>query len=351
MFGGINDSDRKTLILAGLCAGVTGIVYFFFKYLLYLVAPFLVGLLFAVLIHKPVSFMNRKFKIHPVIGTVFVIAVFAAVISFLLSYVGTRFVFELKKFIANYHIYYNNTINSVCDMCCKVDDVLGKQDGWTYAIVERNVTKTISQAADNMLPSLMQNSAGVISTLVVWGGGTVIAVTSVFFMIKDIDKMAVWVRNGAYSKWFRILFGKLSYFGAAYLKTQLVIMGITAVICTVAMYLIENGYPIMIGILIGLLDALPLFGTGTVLIPWTVIYLFTKKFYKAAVVFTAYAVCYVVREVLEPKMMGGHMGIPPLVMLVTMYIGVLLFGILGFVLGPAAYIIITEVISYLKKVI
>lgn len=351
MFGGINDSDKKTLILAGLCAGVTGIVYFFFKYLLYLVAPFLVGLLLAVLINKPVSFMNRKFKIHPVIGTVFVIVAVAAVFSFLLSYVGTRFVFELKKFMLNYPIYYNNAVNSICDICCEVDGALGMENGWTYALVERNVTRTVSQAADNVLPSLMENSAGVISALVIWGGGIVIAVTSVFFMIKDIDKMADWVKTGLYSKWFRILFGRLSYFGAAYLKTQLVIMGITAVICTVAMYLIGNGYPIMIGILIGLLDALPLFGTGTVLIPWTVINLFTGKFYKAAVVFTAYAICYVVREILEPKMMGGHMGIPPLVMLITMYVGVLLFGILGFILGPAAYIIIVEVTSYLRKVI
>lgn len=330
---------------------MTGIVYFFFKYLLYLVAPFLVGLILAILINKPVSFMNRKFKIHPIIGTVFVIAVVAGVFSFWLSYVGTRFVFELKKFMTNYPIYYDMAIDSVCDMCCRMDNTLGMDDGWTYALVERNVTRTISQAADNMLPSLMENSAGLITTVVMWVAGIVIAITSVFFMIKDVDKMEDWAKNGAYSKWFRILFGRLSHFGAAYLKTQLVIMGIVAVICTLAMYLIGNGYPIMIGILIGFLDALPLFGTGTVLIPWTVIYMFTGKFYKGAIVFTAYAACYVIREILEPKMMGGHMGIPPVVMLITMYIGILLFGLLGFVLGPAAYIIIIEVTAYLRKVI
>ena len=125
MFGGMNDNDRKTLILAGLCAGVTGVVYFFFKYLLYLVAPFLVGLILAILINKPVSFMNRKFKIHPIIGTVFVIAVVAAVFSFWLSYVGTRFIFELKKFMINYPIYYDKAIDSVCDMCCRMDNTLG----------------------------------------------------------------------------------------------------------------------------------------------------------------------------------------------------------------------------------
>lgn len=351
MFGGMNDNDKKTLLLAGLCAGVTGIVYFFFKYMLYLVAPFLAGLILAVLINKPVSFMNRKFKIHPIIGTIFVIAVATAVFSFWLSYVGTRFIFELKKFMTNYPIYYEKAVDSVCEFCCTMDNTLGMEEGWTYALVERNVSKTLSKAADNMLPSLMENSAGVISAVVMWGGGIVIAITSVFFMIKDVDKMTDWVKNGSYSKWFRIFFGRLSRFGAAYLKTQFVIMAITAVICTFAMYLIGNGYPIMIGILIGLLDALPLFGTGTVLIPWTIIYLFTGKFYKAAIVFTAYAVCYVVREILEPKMMGGHMGIPPVVMLITMYIGILLFGILGFILGPAAYIIVVEVTAYLKKVI
>lgn len=351
MFGGINENDRKHLILAAICTGVTIMVYLVFRYILFLVAPFLAGLILTVLIKKPVYFLKRKFKINPIIGTVVVLIVIIGVAVFLLSYVGGRFMYEMKKFMVNYNLYYGIVTGKICDMCCDVDNLMGWAEGRTYAAVERNISNTISMASDNILPSIMENSADVIAAVVIWGGGIIIAITAVFFIIKDIDKMFYWVKRGPYNKWFRIIFGKLSHFGAAYIKTQLVIMGITAVICTIAMFAIGNGYPVMIGILIGILDALPLFGTGTVLIPWTIIYLVSGKFLKAAVIFTAYCICYIVREVLEPRMMGGHMGIHPLIMLISMYVGVLLFGIMGFILGPAAYIIIGEIMKYLVRVI
>lgn len=351
MFGGINENDKKTLILMALCAGVTALVYLVFRYILFLVAPFLAAVILTILIKKPVYFLKRKLHIHPVIGTLFVLAVIMGAAVFLLSYVGGRFLFELKEFMVNYHLYYGMLEEKICGICCSLDNMIGLEEGRTFATVERNVQNAVSLATDNMLPSLMQHSANIISVVVIWGGGIIIAFTAVFFVIKDIEQMASWIKKGPYSKWFRILFGKLSHFGAAYIRTQLVIMGITAIICTIAMLLIQNGYPVMIGLLIGFLDALPLFGTGTVLIPWTVIYLLGGNFLKAAVIFTAYCICYVIREVLEPRMMGGHMGIHPFTMLVSMYVGVLLFGIMGFILGPSAYIIISEVMCYLKQVV
>lgn len=351
MFGGINENDRKNLILAAMCIGVTIIVYLVFRYILFLVAPFLVGILFTILIRKPVYFMKRKFKLPPVIGTIFVLTAIIGVVAFFLSYVGGRFVYELKKFMKNYDLYYDMAQEKAYDICCDMDRMLGIPMGKTFATVERNVSNTVAMASDNVLPSIMENSADVISAVVVWGGGIVIAITAIFFLIKDIDRIFGWIKGGPYQKWFRIVFGRLSHFGAAYVKTQLIIMSITAIICTIAMLLIQNGYPVMIGVLIGLLDALPLFGTGAILIPWTIIYLMSGKFIKAAVIFTAYCLCYVVREFLEPKMMGGRMGIHPFVMLVSMYVGVLLFGIMGFVLGPGAYIVISEIMKYLRMVI
>ncbi|MDD6570867.1 MAG: AI-2E family transporter [Thermoflexaceae bacterium] len=351
MFGGINENDRKNLILAAMTVGVTIVVYLVFRYILFLVAPFLVGFIMAVLIKKPVYYMKKKFRISPIIGTIVIMIVIICLVAFFLSYVGGRFVYELKNFMVNYDLYYDSMVDGVCSMCGSVDDVLGLSEGKTFEAVERNISNMMTMVSDNVLPSLVQNSANVVSVVIIWGGGIVIAFTAVFFIIKDMDRMSYWVKRGPYNKWFRIMFGRLSHFGAAYIRTQLVIMGITAVICTAALLFIGNGYPVMIGILIGLLDALPLFGTGTVLIPWTVIYLFSGKFLKAAVIFTAYCLCYIIREVLEPKMMGGHMGIHPFIMLITMYVGVLLFGIMGFILGPAAYIIIGEIMKYLRQVI
>lgn len=351
MFQGINDSDKSKLILAAINAGVIILVYLVFKYCLVLVAPFLIGIIITLAIRRPIYFLKRKFRIPLPMGTVIVLFMCLVAVAWFVVYVGSRFVLEVKSFLANYELYYGIAVNRICDVCYHIDEMFGFANGKTYEMVENGIVTTVNKAADEMIPVVVEKSLNVITSMVVWGGGIIIVFTVIFFAIRDIDRQIQNVKSGPYGKWFNIIFGKLSYFGGAYIKTQLIIMCITGVICTAAMFIIGNGYPIMVGILIGLLDALPFFGTGTVLIPWTLLSLVTGNFIKAAVIFTAYCLCYVIREILEPRLMGGHMGIHPLIMLITMYAGILLFGILGFILGPAAYIITSEIMKYLRQVI
>ncbi len=349
MFGGINDRDKKNFILGGILIGVTLGIYLFARYVLFLVAPFLVGLLVAMLIKRPVFFLKRKFGINPVVGAIFVLVLAVGVLVVFLIYVGGRFLYELKLWMLNYDFYYNQFMGSVCNICCRVDEAMNFVDGHTYEIVAANFKNTMSSATDNVLPVLVEKSVGIISQIFVWGGGVFIAVVAILFVIKDMEKITLWVKKGPYSKWFHIFLGRLGKFGITYIKTQFIVMCITAFICTVVMLVIGNSYPVMIGVLLGLMDALPLLGTGIVLIPWTILSLISGKYLIAAVIFTGYCLCYVVREFLEPKLMGGSLGISPLVMLITMYVGVLLFGITGFVLGPAFFIVICEIMKYVEK--
>lgn len=351
MFGGINDSDRKNFILAAILVGVTMGIYLVFRYVLFLVAPFLIGLLVAAILKRPVWFLKRKFGINPIIGAILMILLIVGLVVLFLTYVGGRFIYEFKMLMYNYEYYYNSAMDSVCGICGKIDEALNFVEGRTYALLEENLGRTISVAADNMLPVIMEKSVSIITQVFVWGGGIIISLTAVIFVIRDMEKMAQWIKEGPYSKWFRIFLGRLAVFGAAYIKTQSIIMATTALICTIVMLIIGNDYPVMIGVLIGLLDALPLLGTGVVLVPWTIIALISGNYFKAAVIFTGYCICYIIREFLEPKMMGGKMGIAPLIMLISMYVGVLLFGICGFILGPAAYIIVCETMKYVERVI
>lgn len=351
MFGGLEDSDRCRLIQAAALIGVTAAVYLVFRYIVFLVAPFLVGFLITMIIRKPVDFMHKRLRINKIIGVIIMLLLVAAAVTGFIVYVGGKFVAEARSFMASYDLYYRRAEGMVCNMCCSVDRMLGLSEGKSFSVLKYNIKETMDGAGRGIIQVMWSNSFNVVSQIIIWGGGIAIALTSVFFMIRDMDRFSEWTKNGPYGKWIKIAFGRLTIFGTAYVKTQLVIMGITALLCTIAMYIIGNGYPVMMGILIGLLDALPLFGTGTVLIPWTLVYLVSGNFLGAAVIFTAYCMCYIVREVLEPKMMGGSMGIHPLIMLVTMYAGVWLFGILGFIYGPCAYIIICEIMKYIAKII
>ena len=135
---------------------------------------------------------------------------------------------------------------------------------------------------------------------------------------------------------------KMSIIFRAYIKAQLVIMLITSTLCSIGFALIKNPYFLILGIVVGLLDALPLIGLGIIMIPWAVGYFIIGNVRKGLVIAVIYIICYFVREILEPKLIGDNAGIGPLTSLVCIYIGYEIFGLLGVFLGPIAYMIIQQ---------
>ena len=96
------------------------------------------------------------------------------------------------------------------------------------------------------------------------------------------------------------------------------------------------------GILAGCLDVLPFIGTGVVLVPMALWQLLNGHYVRMAVCLLLYAACIVIREFLEPKLIGNRMGIAPVLMLLAIYAGIRLFGVGGIIKGPLALIVIYE---------
>ena len=112
---------------------------------------------------------------------------------------------------------------------------------------------------------------------------------------------------------------------------------------TLKVDLINNPYAILIGILIAIIDAFPIVGSGIVLIPWAIIYALRGDFVSAAVLVAAYLLCMLIREILEPKIMGQQTGLRPIYTFISFFIGIQVFGILGVMLGPIGIVIIKNI--------
>lgn len=103
------------------------------------------------------------------------------------------------------------------------------------------------------------------------------------------------------------------------------------------------GNPIPAGIGIGLLDALPFFGTGTAFVPWILILVVFRKDYRAALILAlTYGSCVLLRELLEPRLVGNRLGVLPVLILAGVYGGVKLYGAAGILLGPLSILLIRE---------
>ena len=133
---------------------------------------------------------------------------------------------------------------------------------------------------------------------------------------------------------------ELSGAGIAYVKTQAILIFLVSITCSIGLALLKNPYAMLFGVAIGIFDAFPVLGSGLILVPWAVISFIRGNIFAGAVLLTLYGICQFIREYLEPKLLGGKMGIRPIQSLMAVYVGYELFGVLGLFLGPFGLVMI-----------
>mgnify|MGYP001853688320 FL=1 len=134
-----------------------------------------------------------------------------------------------------------------------------------------------------------------------------------------------------------------------FFRSQCIIITLVAVVCSIGLKLAGSEYAVLTGIVIALLDALPVIGSGTILIPWAIIDIFIGNYKAALILAVVYALCAALREVLEAKLMGNSMGVNEFYMLAATFIGMNLFGLWGIILGPVGLVLILELLRQLKE--
>ncbi|MBQ8350595.1 MAG: sporulation integral membrane protein YtvI [Clostridia bacterium] len=127
-----------------------------------------------------------------------------------------------------------------------------------------------------------------------------------------------------------------------YLRAYLLLLLVTLVLLLVGFLLLRVPYAVLLAALISLLDLLPIIGVGTLLIPWGIVSCLTGNLATGIGLFALYAVIALVRQFLEPKLIGQHLGLHPLLALLATYAGLRLFGFWGLMLLPGALMILRQ---------
>lgn len=345
------EKAEKKLKKGLLVVGMTGAVYGVFRFLLPLVIPFFAAWAASLLLrpsarwiagHCQVTVRGRRFGVPVgIIG-----AAELVVVLVLLSagvYFGCRkLCAEFSMLVDRLPVWIELLDVWLTGMCHRLEDGLCLTPGCLVLLVRemlRGLLQTIQQAA---MPYLMANSVSVLR----WGiEATVVGVVTLVAAGLCLQEMDAWkkrLKMSLFRREFALIGHRLSLVANAYLKTQGIIMLLTTVICTGGLRLMGNAYYLLAGIGIGILDALPVFGTGTVLIPWAVILFFGKHWGKGLALLVLYLICYFLREILEAKMMGDRVGLSPLENLISMYVGLQLFGIFGLLLGPVGLLLVRD---------
>lgn len=348
----VNPGDKLKKIL--LISGITGAVYGGFKYLLPLVVPFVFAYGAALWLRPSVRYFEHRLHIQigrkeipisaAVIGGV-ELAILGSIVFGALYFGGDRLISQLERFSAGFPEWLNRLDIKLTGICRNLEERFGLENDYLVALAGDMIRKISEIARQSTMPFVMNNSMSILKRVAEVLVFLVIFFVATLMFLQEMDDIRERKSRSMFHREFSVLGRRLATACTAWLKTQLIIIMITSALCIAGLLLIGNPYACLLGIGIGILDALPILGTGAVLIPWGVVHLLQGNWKDGVILLMLYGICYFVRQILEAKIMGNQVGLSALETLLSMYVGLKLFGLAGFLLGPVGLLLIEDLVE------
>ncbi len=330
--------------------GITGAVYLGFRYLLPLVVPFLCAYGMALWLRPSVRYLEqkisrgRKRKNHSLAVWIGTIELFGLFVGFgaLAYWGGSRLFAQLERFTGALPQWISWLDVRLTGLCRRLEHTLGLKEEYLVCGT-REMIREISQAVRQAtMPAIMNNSVTIITWLAEGIIFLVIFVIATLMFLQEMEGIRERKSQSMFHREFAVIGRRVGSAVGAWIKTESTILGINSTIFTLGLLLIENEYALLLGIGVGLLDALPFVGAGIILLPWGIILCIQKKWFAGGVLLGMFGIAYVLRQMLEARIMGEKVGLSPVETLMSMYVGIRLFGLSGFLLGPLGLLVIED---------
>lgn len=312
------------------------IAYVFFNYAINLISPFIFALLVAYLLQKPTKSIAVILKLPPKMVSVILVLFFYSTIGLLFSLIGVKLISVVTALISGLPMIYEtqlepfllNTFDGVEQAVYRLDpalvDVLN--EGFDQFV------NSLGEDIKNISLSLVGSLSTIASSLPEFLIKIVLMIISTFFIAMDYDALAQSIsrqftsrNNDVIQKIKQYVFHTLF----VVVRSYLLIMGITFIELSVGLSIIGIPNAVLIAFIIAIFDILPVLGTGGIMIPWTIITFFQGNYQISIGILVVYIVVTIVRNILEPKIVGGQLGLHPVVALMSMFIGANLIGVIG----------------------
>lgn len=323
-------------------------IFLFVRFLLPVLLPFLIGLALALLAQRPIAFCTRRLRAPRWLASFFCTLLLFALLGCGLFFLGRVLFRELSGFLRELPSLLSSLSAPLAALKLRLYALAGRlpdglgaglragldqlfQSGGTYAV--RAYEWVFQQASDVLtgLPSAVLFA--------------VAAIVSSFMFSAQLPQLrhalAVRLPQLTRSK-FAVALGHIRSALGGWLLAQLKLMGVTFLILTFGFLLLCTNYPLLFALLTTVIDALPVFGTGTVLIPWSLLEFLHGNTRCGVGFLILYAVAALTRQTLEPRLVGRQIGLPPVVTLFALYTGYRVIGVPGMILFPISAVLLKQ---------
>lgn len=336
--------------------GLVILLFLFFKYAFFGVLPILLGWLISLTLYPLATRLADRMRISRRITSGALVILFFCALLLGSGFAIKRLIAELSSFAArlesNPEIMENtlkNMSGSVSGMriFSRFESIISSLGDYAYVVdkIINNILDSTMTTLGNFLSAAAKNIVFGIPTAILF---TITLFMSAFYFCVDRDRIYGFLgsvipeKPKEYARKFT-QGGALAVLG--YVKSSLILMLVTFLEMLIFLTFLRVEYSFILSIIIAIVDVLPLLGVGAVLVPWSVYSFLVGNTRLGIWLIVIFIVATVIRNVLEPKILGKRVGVHPFLIVASAYLGYMAFGGIGLVAGP----LIAAAISTIKK--
>ena len=340
---------RRFLLLSLSAAAALGSFYLFFRYLLPWCLPFLIAALVASLLEPIVLRWQRTLNFRRGFSSLVLTLTLLFLLGGLLSLLWTTLLSQLDALLSAAPAFFDALPEAAEGLLARLERSGALRSPWLEGFLRERLLHAVSDA-DSLLRALSARAVSALTAAASALPGVLLAaatcVLAIFFTSASYPALHAAPGKLLPPKTLAALRRLRS--GAAdslarWLRAQAMLSCVTFFELLLGFLLMRQRYALLLALLLTLLDARPVFGTGTALVPWA---LFTLLFGfpPRAIVLLALHLCTLItRNTLEPKLISAQAGLPPVASLFAMYLGYCAFGVAGMILFPFFLLLVSQV--------
>ena len=352
----MNFTDKqKNIATFLLYTAFIGVVLLFIfslgKYVFPLISPFIAAWVVALMLQPAINFIDKHTKIPRGISTIVLLIILSGIIFFVGYITIKELLSELTSIsdrITNFLEALRRDENKVSELIEKINSLIPVfdvskvlTDYWNN--FDENIISLFQTIATSISSNIMPFLTGTITFVADFFVVAIIFIIAIYYIAVDFKKISYFLsyQFGGETKKYILLF-KNQFFSTMwkYIKAYAVIILITFSELLIAFSVLGVNYPYLVALITSLVDILPIIGTGTILVPWGIFLIISGDVFTGIGLLVTYIIVTIIRQIIEPKIVGSYIGMYPLITLIMMYAGLKAFGILGLFAFPIISIIV-----------
>lgn len=328
-----NTEKQRTFIIRFIYGAIIALcVYASLKWALPVLFPFVLATLFAVILNKPVRFLSQRFHLNRHFTALPILLLFFGLLGILAMFASSEIVSGMGKLVSLLSGFMDTTIFPTMDKLITQLSSTLKDFAPTAQLNFSDILPAFQKGFSAASSWLLNVAATVASSIPALILKTVITVIATSFMVIDYDTIKIFIAKQLPTEKQQILNELRSFAGDTLPKclgSYAIIMVLTFIELLSGFLLLKISNPVLWAMLIAVIDILPVLGTGSILIPWGIFELIMGNYGMGAGILVLYLVITIIRNTVEPKLVGKQMELHPLLTFAAMLLGLKLIGFVG----------------------